>query len=98
MFGKAKARAKSLGMTHKSVAIVNNTANDKINPGSGTYPELVGPELIDVGALSGYGLIPEAELQEKLVPARQQHLTSLLPVRCEFLPMEWTPINTLYFH
>ncbi len=53
-----------------------------------THPELVGPELVDVGALSGYGLVPEAELQQELVSARHQHLTPLLPVRCEFLPMD----------
>ena len=91
MFGKAKAQAKSdirHDLAHKSVAIINNTANDKINPGSGTYPELVRPELIDVGALPGNGLVPEAELQEELVPARQQHLTPLLPVRCELLPTD----------
>ena len=75
-------------LVHKSVALINSTANDKINPDYNTHPELVRPELIDVGALSGYRLIPEAELQQELVPARQQHLTPLLPVRCEFLPMD----------
>lgn len=53
-----------------------------------THPELVGPELIDVWALSGYRLVPEAELQQELVSARHQHLTPLLPVRCEVLPMD----------
>lgn len=50
-----------------------------------THSELVGPELVDVGSLPGNGLIPEAELQEQLVPTRQQHLSSLLPVLHELL-------------
>lgn len=50
-----------------------------------THPELIRPELIYVWSCSGYWLIPEAELQEELIPAGQQHLTSLLPVCCEFL-------------
>lgn len=50
-----------------------------------THPELVRPELIDVGSFSGNRLIPEAELQQKLIPAGQQHLSSLLPVGSELL-------------
>lgn len=53
-----------------------------------THPELVGPELVDVGALSGHRLVPEAELQQELISARHQHLTPLLPVRCELLPTD----------
>lgn len=56
--------------------------------GLSSHPELVGPELIDVGPLSGYGLVPEAEFQQELVSARHQHLTPLLPVCCEVLPMD----------
>lgn len=44
--------------------------NDDRTPGCVTHPELIRPELIDVGTLSLHRLIPEAELQEKLVPAR----------------------------
>lgn len=53
-----------------------------------THPELVGSELVDVRPLSGYGLVPKAELQQELVSARHQHLTPLLPVRCEVLPKD----------
>lgn len=63
-----------------------------------THPELIGPELIDVGALSGNRLVPEAELQQELVSARHQHLTPLLPVRCEVLPVDgWTSVFERYF-
>lgn len=55
---------------------------------STTHPELVGPELVYVWSRSGYWLVPEAELQEELIPAGQQHLSSLLPVGCEFLAMD----------
>lgn len=34
-----------------------------------THPELVRPELVDVGPFSWHGLIPEAELQQELVLA-----------------------------
>lgn len=44
------------------------------------YPELVGSELINVGSISRNRLIPEAELQKKLVPTGQQHLPSLFSV------------------
>lgn len=73
--------------TH-SITNINSTANEERTLCSVTHPELVGPELIDVGALSGDGLVPEAELQQELVSARHQHLTPLLPVRCEVLPMD----------
>lgn len=53
-----------------------------------SHPELVGSELVDVGSLSWYGLVPEAELQQKLVPARHQHLTPLFPVHREVLPTD----------
>lgn len=75
-------------LVNPSLSSATVTANDKLNPGPGTHPELVGPEFVDVGALPGCGLVPEAELQEELVPARQQHLTPLLPVRCELLPTD----------
>ena len=65
------------------------TANDEMN----SHPELVGPELVDVGSLSWYGLVPEAELQQKLVLARHQHLAPLFPVLCEVLPTEEKAID-----
>lgn len=33
------------------------------------HPELVGAELIDVGPLARHRLVPEAELQQELIPA-----------------------------
>lgn len=33
------------------------------------HPELIGPELVNVGAFPGHGLVPEAELQQELIPA-----------------------------
>lgn len=68
--------------------LVDPISSTRHDDGCATHPELIGPELIYVGALSGYRLIPEAELQEKLIPARQQHLTPLLPVRREVLIMD----------
>lgn len=44
------------------------------------YPELVGSEFIDVGSWTGDRFVPEAELQEQLIPTRQKHLPSLLSV------------------
>lgn len=49
------------------------------------HPELIRPELVNVGAFPGEGLVPEAELQQELIPARQQHLPALLSVRRELL-------------
>lgn len=56
----------TLGVYHT----LDSTRNDEITPGCVTHPELIGPELIDVGTLSRNRLIPEAELQEKLISAR----------------------------
>lgn len=53
-----------------------------------THPELVRPELIDVGPLPWHRLVPEAELQQELVLAGHEHLTPLLPVGCEVLSMD----------
>lgn len=50
-----------------------------------THSQLVGAELIDVGSVSGYRLVPEAEFQQQLVPAGQQHLPPLVPVLQELL-------------
>lgn len=100
MFGKAEVRAESdiTGWAHTFKLTQSQTCIALLMTHQCvTHPELVGPELVDVGALSGYGLVPEAELQQELVSARHQHLTPLLPVRCEVLPDGRTPINKLYF-
>lgn len=50
-----------------------------------THSQLVGAELVDVRSVSGHRLVPEAELQQQLVPAGQQHLPPLVPVLQELL-------------
>ena len=62
-------------------------------PQSAAHPELVGPELIDVWAVPGNWLVPEAELEEELVPTRQQHLTPLLAVLHKLLEQKETLVN-----
>ncbi|TNN75510.1 hypothetical protein EYF80_014322 [Liparis tanakae] len=66
----------------------NNNNNNNTLLSRFTHPELVGPELVDVGSLSGNRLVPEAELQQQLVPAGHQHLAALLPVGGELLPTD----------
>lgn len=50
-----------------------------------SYPELVRSELVDVGSWTRDGFVPETELQQQLVPTRQQHLPPLVPVVHELL-------------
>lgn len=60
------------------------------------HPELVGAELIDVGPLARHRLVPEAELQQELIPAWHQHLAALFPVSREILPGH-TRLSMLFF-
>lgn len=59
------------------------------------HPELVGPQLIDVGPLARHRLVPKAELQQELISAWHQHLAALIPVSHEFLPVDTRQSNTL---
>ena len=61
----------------------------KETQGAWVYPELVRTQLVDVRAGPGHRLIPEAELQEQLVPAGQKHLSPLLPVIHKLLHPAW---------
>lgn len=62
-----------------------------------SYPELVRSQLVDVGSWTRDRLVPETELQQQLVPTRQQHLSPLVPVAHELLQQQQNNSNTLLY-
>lgn len=76
----------SVGHKHPSEGFrtAQSFKNNKRNKIS-TYSELIGSQFINIRAISGNRLIPEAEFQQQLVLTGEEHVTPFLTEFYEFL-------------
>lgn len=83
MFTTCTAKYKTKTLPPKTQTYRGRTTNSVVHrkkKKKKSYPELIRSELIDVGSWTRDGFVPETELQQQLVPTRQQHLPPLIPV------------------
>lgn len=82
MFTTCTAKYKTKTLPPKTQTYRGRTTNSVVHKKNKkkSYPELIRSELIDVGSWTRDGFVPETELQQQLVPTRQQHLPPLIPV------------------